>query len=209
MRSFARTLREPHMSPQLPSVGKSGNLCENRSESRRVPVLTLLLALMASVAPLPAAAQHWIEFVSREERFSVNFPAEPTIRDDIYTTAEGNSAPARIFAAQQGDAHYRVTAVRLPASANNLQAEIDHAAALLRQTGTVRVYDKNLVDGIAAHELSLTQGGGRQLIATILAYDGRLYIAEGNARAEAPPAIHFTQSIGLVDSNGNSVNIAE
>ena len=102
-----------------------------------------------------------------------------------------------------------VTAVRLPQSANNLQAEIDHAAAMLRQTGTVRVDDKNLVDGIAARELSLAQGGGRQVIATILAYDGRLYIAEGNSRADAPPAIHFTQSIGLVDSNGNSVNIAE
>ena len=176
---------------------------------RKMKKIAFLIALTATVAPLTAAAQQWIEFVSREERFSVNFPAEPTIRDDIYTTAEGAVAQARIFAAQQGDAHYRVTAVRLPASANNLQAEIDHAVALLRQTGTVRVDDKNLVDGIAAHELSLAQSGGRQLIATILAYDGWLYVAEGNARAEAPPPIHFTQSIGIVDSNGNSVNIAE
>jgi hypothetical protein len=161
------------------------------------------------LSPLGASGQQWSEFVSRDYRFSINFPSEPKTRDVSYITAEGSRAQARVFSAEEGTGYYSVTVVQLPPSANNLQVEIDHAAALLRQAGAVRIDDANLVDGIAARELSIVRADGRQLMATVTAYDGRLYIVEGNQAADAAPPIQFQQSIGVVDSNGNPVNVVE
>jgi hypothetical protein len=172
---------------------------------RKLGTITLILALAASTA----AAQPWLEYVSREHRFSVNFPIEPTIREDTYATSEGSVARAHVFSVERNGGYYIVTVVRLPPSANNLQAEMDHAAALLRQTGKVSVDSTNLVDGIASRDINLTQADGRQVVATILAYDGRLYIVEGTAPAGAVPPIQFAQSIGVVDTNGNPVSVVE
>jgi hypothetical protein len=151
------------------------------------------------------ARAQWIDFVSRDYRFSINFPAEPRTRDVTYTTAEGAVARARVYAAEQGTGIYTVTVVVLPGSATNTEAELAHAVALLREAGTVRNDGSMHVDGIPAHELSVALADGRQILATVLVHEGRLYIVEGSEAGDAAPPIQFQQSIAILDANGNPV----
>src|SRR5262245_26854975 len=56
-------------------------------------------------------AQEWIEFASREDRFTCNFPTQPKITQTIYKSEHGADLPARIYAATQGQSRYSVTVV--------------------------------------------------------------------------------------------------
>jgi hypothetical protein len=71
-------------------------------------VLAAALALSMSV---PAFAQEWTEFVSREDRFTTNFPGEPRITDTIYKSQFGADLPARVYSASQGESRFSMTVV--------------------------------------------------------------------------------------------------
>ena len=59
----------------------------------------------------PAAGQEWTDYTSREDRFTVNFPAAPTIRDFTYTSWRDAKLPARIYTVERGSERYSVTVV--------------------------------------------------------------------------------------------------
>jgi hypothetical protein len=59
----------------------------------------------------PVAAQDWDEFISREERFSCNFPGKPTITETTWTSQFGAILPARIYSGTQWTGKYLVTVV--------------------------------------------------------------------------------------------------
>jgi hypothetical protein len=67
---------------------------------------TLVLALSA-----PALAQEWTEFVSREDRFTANFPGKPTITETTYKSQFGAELPARVYSATLGPSRYSLTVV--------------------------------------------------------------------------------------------------
>ena len=47
--------------------------------------------------PRPALAQEWIEYVSKEDRFTGNFPGQPKVTQTTYTVAvRRRSAGARL-----------------------------------------------------------------------------------------------------------------
>ena len=73
---------------------------------RLAPVIVALLVL-----PRPAAAQEWIEYSSTQDRFSVNFPSQPTIREFTYTSWRDVKLPAREHFVQRGAERYSVTMV--------------------------------------------------------------------------------------------------
>ena len=50
------------------------------------------IAFILSVAA-PALAQEWIEFVSREDRFTANFPGQPTVTQTTYKSQFGADLP--------------------------------------------------------------------------------------------------------------------
>ena len=56
-------------------------------------------------------AQEWVEFSSREDRFTCNFPGRPTITQTMYRSERGADLPARIYSATQGQSRYSVTVV--------------------------------------------------------------------------------------------------
>src|SRR4030095_420289 len=58
-----------------------------------------------------AFAQEWIEFASREDRFTCNFPVQPKITETIYRSQHEADLPARIYSASQGQSRYAVTVV--------------------------------------------------------------------------------------------------
>ena len=66
---------------------------------RSLVAATLFLALSA-----PASAQEWIEYVSKDDRFTANFPGQPTVTQMTYTSQDGGELPARVYSAKQGKA---------------------------------------------------------------------------------------------------------
>jgi hypothetical protein len=75
---------------------------------RLMPLISAVLVLSLSRT---AFAQEWIEFVSREDRFTCNFPSEPKITALTYTSEYGADLPARVYDATQGRSRYSVTVV--------------------------------------------------------------------------------------------------
>ena len=67
-------------------------------------------ALFLSVAG-PAFAQEWIEFKSVDDRFTANFPSQPTITQTTWTSQFGADLPARVYSATQGQSRYSLTVV--------------------------------------------------------------------------------------------------
>jgi len=67
-------------------------------------------SLMLTVSS-PALAQEWIEFTSREDRFTSNFPGQPTVTESTYTSQYGAELPARVYRATQGAGRYSVMVV--------------------------------------------------------------------------------------------------
>src|SRR5262249_29954492 len=69
--------------------------------------------LMSTALVLGASAllfaQEWIEFASREDRFTCNFPSQPKIAQTTYLSLHQPDLSARIYIATQGQSRYTVT----------------------------------------------------------------------------------------------------
>jgi len=75
---------------------------------RVTPLVAALLAVTLSGSVL---AQEWIEFASREDRFTGNFPTQPRVTTTTYQSQYGADLPARVYSAAQGPSRYSVTVV--------------------------------------------------------------------------------------------------
>ena len=66
--------------------------------------MRLIALLPASLLLIsgPSFAQDWIEYSSRVDFFSVNFPGEPDVRDIAYTTEYGLTLPGRVYSREGG-----------------------------------------------------------------------------------------------------------
>src|SRR5262245_43320778 len=71
-------------------------------------VIPVAFILFMSV---PIFAQGWMEYTSRADRFSVNFPGEPKVQDIRYTSSVDAVFPARVYSVEQGRSRYSVTVV--------------------------------------------------------------------------------------------------
>src|SRR5947199_10192719 len=68
------------------------------------------LILMFSISG-PLFAQEWMEFASREDRFTCLFPEQPKVNETIYLSEYGADLPARVYSVTQGQSRYSVTVV--------------------------------------------------------------------------------------------------
>src|SRR5207247_3286287 len=59
----------------------------------------------------PAFAQDWIEYTSKADFFTVNFPSEPKVQDTTYRSEYGYDLPARVYSAAAGQSRYSATVV--------------------------------------------------------------------------------------------------
>ena len=75
---------------------------------RLAPLVSAALVLSIS---RPSFAQEWIEFASRDDRFTCNFPSQPKVTETIYRSEHGADLPARVYSAVQGQSRYAVTVV--------------------------------------------------------------------------------------------------
>jgi hypothetical protein len=75
---------------------------------RASPFVAAAVVLSMSGA---AFAQDWTEFVSREDRFTTNFPGQPRVTETKYTSQFGADLPARVYSATLGASRFSVTVV--------------------------------------------------------------------------------------------------
>ena len=75
------------------------------------PKQRVVAAALAVSMSVPAFAQEWTEFVSREDRFTTNFPGQPRVTETIYKSQFGADLPARVYSASLGDSRYSMTVV--------------------------------------------------------------------------------------------------
>jgi hypothetical protein len=74
-------------------------------------VILFALAAFTVLVPGSASAQEWIEYTSRQDFFSVNFPHEPMIETITYISAQEAPLPGRVYRAQSGQSRYTMTVV--------------------------------------------------------------------------------------------------
>lgn len=71
----------------------------------------LVAAIAVVLMSRPVVAQEWTEFVSKDDRFTTNFPGAPEIKESTYTSQFGADLPARVYSATRGASRFSVTVV--------------------------------------------------------------------------------------------------
>ena len=150
------------------------------------------------------AAAQWMEFEDRREFFSVNFPAEPLITEAAYQPQRGMPLPARIYTVRDGPRLYMVTVVNF-ATANvvDVPGAVAWEAWNFRKRGGTVTYDAYAqVDRIGGHQMHLTNPDKTQSFVGIYLHARRLYVLEARVPADSPGAVHFQQSLQILDDTG-------
>ena len=176
----------------------------------------------------PAFAQGWIEYTSREDLFTVNFPGTPAVRPLVYETEYGITLPGRVHTRDSGRERYSVTVVdysnvdtlhtqrlkncdKYPnlcanPSVGELRGAMDFAAGtLLRKAAKVTDYAYTQTERIEGRRMQLLNGDGSQTFVMIHMHENRLYIIEGTVPGGSPVPGLFQQSLGFVDRDGHRV----
>ena len=72
-------------------------------------LISFMVAAILVWSVTPAAAQEWIEFVSRDDGFRVNFPVQPTVTQTTFMSEFGAPLPARSYNVVRERDRYSVT----------------------------------------------------------------------------------------------------
>jgi hypothetical protein len=176
----------------------------------------------------PARAQEWIEYASRADMFTVNFPGQPTVQDITWETEYRLKIPARVHRVDDGQQHYSVTVVdysnvqaihaervkgctAYPDTCGNpyvaeLRGAMEYAAwSFLKRDAKVTYYAYGNTDRIEGRRIQLTNADGSRTFAQMLMHENRLYIFEATVPKGAPSPALFQQSPGFLDKNGGRV----
>jgi hypothetical protein len=171
----------------------------------RTVAATLLVALCI---PSWCLAEGWIEFVSREDRFLVNLPGQPSIRETTWQPQRGQAVPARVYTVEDGRSRYSVMVANLTSirEVSDVKGSIAWEAWNFRKRGGTVAYDAYAqVDRIDGHLLRIVNTNGTETIAAIHEHDRRLYVLEADVPPNTPGAVHFQQSLAILDREGNVV----
>ena len=170
--------------------------------------IRIVAVVAALLVPASLFAQEWTEYVDRTERFSVNFPSQPTIRDTTYPPQRGGPARARVFTVQAGPARYSVTVVNLAdiVQPSDVKGSVSWEAWNFRKRGGVVTYDAFAqVDRIDGHQLQITNPDKSLTVVGIYQHARRLYILEADVPPDTPGAVHFQQSLIILDAEGKRI----
>jgi hypothetical protein len=198
---------------------------------RTFPIAAFLMLFVS----LPAFTQEWIEFASREERFTCVFPTQPKITETTWLSEYGTVLPARVYSATEGQSRYSLTVVdynpleRLavekskscPAGAepcqgiadvglgywkNDMRGAIVYATSkFLQRNARITSLIWNFQQMVQGQELQLTNADQSVTGASIYMHDNKLIIMEGTVPKGYPLPEFFTQSLGWLDEKGNGI----
>ena len=168
-------------------------------------LIRITAAVFILAMPTSSFAQEWIEYVDRTERFCVNFPGQPMVKDITYQPQNGKPVPARVYSVQDGARRYSVTVVNY-AGRGNVRGATAWEAWNFRKRGGEVTYDAfSNVDRIEGHQLHITNKDKSQTVAGIYLHDRRLYVLEATVPPNSPGAVHFQQSLYMLDAEGKRV----
>ena len=183
-----------------------------------------LILLLISAVMLPHAAfAQWREFFAPEEYFSVNFPAEPDVREFEFET-ESATLPAKVYTVVDGDQLYSVTVVNygdsrdayteIPDRSDEADAELtwiyDQRASVSFAARSFRLRDGEVthdawhhIDRVEGLQIHVTNPDGSRTYAGMYFQEGRLYIIEATGPAESIlTQTLFQQSLYFLDDEG-------
>jgi hypothetical protein len=72
-------------------------------------LITLAAAASLLSIAAPGEAQEWTEYASQGDRFTCNFPGQPTVTETTWVSEFGAELPARVYTAEVGPSRYTVT----------------------------------------------------------------------------------------------------
>src|SRR5712691_2826226 len=180
----------------------------------------------------PLYAQEWIEFASREDRFTCNFPTQPKITETTYRSQHEADLPARIYSAAQGKSRYSVTVVDFtqaqriltekakscPAGAEpclggpgdeghwkaDIRGATDYASwQLMQRDAKLTLFVWAAMDLVEGRTLQLTNNADQsRTFIGLFMHENKLYIGEGTVPKGYPEPGLFQQSMGWLDENG-------
>ena len=191
---------------------------------RPIHIISAVLALFLSA---PAFGQSFDDYESRQDRFTLNAPGQPEIREITWPSEYGMEFPGRVYTFRRGtelytvtvidynDAERRYAALERPPSFTqaiywqiDITASIQYAATKLyrQRPGATVTYDAyHYIDLVSGQQLNLTNKDGSRTFASIYLHENRLYILDGTVPATAPEPGLFTQSMSFLDAVGNRV----
>ena len=162
---------------------------------------------MLLTVSFPTAAQDWLEYKNREDRFIINLPGEPTVRDITYTPQRGATLRGHVYTVDDGPRKYSVTVVNFAGAApTDVRGAIAWEAWNVRKRGGQITYDAFAqVDRIDGHELHITNADRTTTLIAIYQHARRLYVLQATVPASYPGALHFQQSLIILDENGQRI----
>src|SRR5438067_1734542 len=196
---------------------------------RLTPLISTAVLLSVSA---PLFAQEWVEFASREDRFTCLFPVQPKVTETKYLSQHEANLPARVYTATQGKSTYKVTVVdynqarpilaekakSCPAGAepclggpgdeghwkSDIRGAIDYASwQLMQRDAKLTLFVWGVVDMVEGRQIQLTNNKDKsRTFAGIYMHENKLYIIEGTVPAGYPEPGLFQQSLGWLDENG-------
>ena len=173
-----------------------------------------------------SAAQDWIEYINREDRFMINFPGEPEVSDTTHISAFEVEYPGKIFSVESARGDYSVTVIDYTehvrrhrertdgteANSSNavpimdVRASVAHAANIFRTRGGEVTYDGWVdIEKVDGHQLQITNPDQSRSFVAIFQHDARLYILEATVPRGYPPPVLFQSSLGFLDDQGRRV----
>ena len=194
--------------------------------------MRLLLAVVLILFPRASSfAQEWIEYDSRTDFFSVNFPGPPDVKNITYTSEFAIALPARVYTAAAGPERYSVTVVDynpierlLPERSRSLPAldlavhaygpgywKTDVRSAVvyamskfLARDAKVTSVLSNFSDLVAGLLVELANNDQSRTFASMYMHENRLVITEATVPKDSPPPLIFQQSLGWLDEDGTT-----
>jgi hypothetical protein len=193
------------------------------------PIISVAVVLSVGA---PVFAQEWMEFASREDRFTCLFPTAPAVKETTYLSQHEANLPARVYSATQGQSRYSVTVVdynqaqriltekakSCPAGAEpclggpgdeghwraDIRGALDWATWQLMK-GDVKVtsFVWAAVDQVEGRQLQITNNADHsRTFVGLFMHQNKLYISEGTVPRGYPEPALFQQSLGWLDENG-------
>jgi hypothetical protein len=134
-------------------------------------------------------------FEDPDEFFSVNFPAEPTVRNFEYASEYGATLPDRT---DEGN-----NAVLW---LYDQRGSVAYAARIFRLRGGEATYDAwHPVDLVEVHQLQMTNADQSRTYASMYLHDGRLYVLEATVPPGSLPQGLIQQSLSFLDAEGKRI----
>ena len=192
---------------------------------------TLITTGLALSVAAPLFAQEWVEFASREDRFTCLFPTQPKVTETTYLSQHEANLPARIYTTEQGKSRYSVTVVdynqaqriltekakSCPAGAEpclggpgdeghwkaDIRGAIDWSTwQFLKRDAKVTSFVWAAMDLVEGRQLQLTNADKTRTFVGIFMHENKLYVSEGTVPPGYPEPALFQQSLGWLDENG-------